>query len=155
MSQKKYTPGALKKAVEKYFKSISREVPVTERKATGKKDAYGHDVFTDVPVRNGLGEEMFRTEYLVPPTVLGLCLYLGIHRDTWNSYCNNPAYSDTTTHARGRMQCWREEALHTRKDVRGLIWDLENNYGYREQNYPAASGKTVEELLAEEGDVGF
>ncbi|MGM9601407.1 MAG: terminase small subunit [Faecousia sp.] len=155
MAEKKYTPRALKKAVAMYFASISRNVAVTERKPTGAKDSYGHEVFEDVPVKNGLGEEMFRTEYLVPPTVLGLCLYLGIHRDTWNSYCRNPEYSDTTTHARGRMQCWREEELHTRKEVRGLIWDLENNYGFKEQSHPAATGKTVEELLAEEGELTF
>lgn len=155
MAEKKYKPGALKKAVERYFASISRVVPVTERKATGQKDSYGHDVYGDVPVCNGLGKALYRTEYLVPPTVVGLCLELKISRDTWNSYCNDPEYADTTTRVRGLMQCWREEALHTRKDVRGLIWDLENNYGYRERNHPAASGMTVEQYLAKEGELEF
>lgn len=155
MAEKKYTPGALKKAVERYFASISRVMPVMEKVKTDRLDKYGHPEFEDRPVCNGLGEEMYRTEYLVPPTVVGLCLALKISRDTWNSYCNDPEYADTTTRVRGLMQCWREEALHTRKDVRGLIWDLENNYGYKERNHPAASGKTVEQYLAEEGELDF
>ena len=35
---KKYTPEKLDRAVKRYFKSISREITVTERKPTGDKD---------------------------------------------------------------------------------------------------------------------
>ena len=56
---KKYTKKGLEKAVEGYFASISRD----EREA-------------------------WEAEYKRPPTVSGLCLYLGIDRSTWRNYAD-------------------------------------------------------------------
>lgn len=148
-----YTPVQLAKAVVKYFASISRIVPVTEEVATDKRDAYGHVVYEKRTVCNALGEEFCREEFLVPPTVLGLCQFLGIHRDTWASYCKDEEYSDTTSYVRGRLQCWREEQLLTRKDIAGIKFDLENNYGYREKKQVQVGGN-LEELLRELGEDG-
>ena len=133
---KKYSPAGLGKAVELYFNSISREVPATERVDSGKRDAKGHIIWESKPIINKLGEQMTLTEYIVPPTVGGLCAFLGIHRSTWTEWCDSklhPEFSDTTTYARGRMRAWREEQLLIRKDVKGIIFDLQNNYGYSEK----------------------
>ena len=148
-----YTPEQLAKAVAMYFASITRRVAVTEEVATDRRDAYGHVVYEQKPVRNALDEPLYREEFLVPPTVLGLCLYLRIHRDTWASYCKDEEYSDTTSYVRGRLQCWREEQLLTRKDIAGIKFDLENNYGYREKQQIQVGGN-LEELLKELGDEG-
>lgn len=148
-----YTPAQLAKAVVRYFAGITRRVAVTEKVATDRKDAYGHVVYEDRPVCNALGKEFYREEFLIPPTVLGLCQFLGIHRDTWASYCKNEEYSDTTSYVRGRLQCWREEQLLTRKDIAGIKFDLENNYGYREKQQIQVGG-SLEELLRELGDEG-
>lgn len=132
---RKYTPNTLKKAVNGYFDSISRLVPLTEKRDTGRKDRDGHVIYEEVPVLNRLGVQATVLEYLVPPTVGGLCEHLGIHRSTWADYCDaqlHPEFSDTTTHARGRMRAWLEEQLLTRKDVKGIVFDLQNNYGYVE-----------------------
>ncbi len=63
---RKYTERTLKRAVEEYFDSITREVGLTEKVDTGKKDADGHKVFENVPVINKRGEQVKITEYLVP-----------------------------------------------------------------------------------------
>lgn len=126
----------LRKAVNAYFDSISRIVPVLEKVDSGKLDDHGHVIYDMIPVKNRLGEEMTRLEYLVPPTVGGLCEYLGIHRSTWADWCDStrfPEFSDTTSRARGRMRAWLEEQLLTRKDVKGIVFDLQNNYGYSEK----------------------
>ena len=133
---KKYGVKSLAKAVERYFLSITRDVPVLEKRDSGKKDDKGHVIYEHVPVVNKLGEQAVITEYIVPPTVGGLCAVLGIHRSTWAEYCDpelHPEFSDTTTRARGRLREWREEQLLTRKDVKGIIFDLQNNYGYSEK----------------------
>ncbi len=133
---KSYTKKTLAEAVERYFASITRTVAVKERVDTGERDKMGHVIYTMAPVINNLGEEMLVTEYIVPPSVAGLSEYLGIHRSTWAEYCDPveyPEFSDTTTRARGRMRAWREEQLVTRKDVKGIIFDLQNNYGYSEK----------------------
>lgn len=133
---KKYTERTLRKAVEAYFDSITREVAMTEKVDTGRKDADGHKIFENVPVINKRGEQVKITEYLVPPTVGGLCEHLGIHRSTWAEYCDenaHPEFSDTTTRTRGRMREYLEQQLLIRKDVKGVIFSLQNNYGYTER----------------------
>lgn len=133
---KKYTKKSLDEAVNRYFASITRTVTVTERVETGKKDSKGHMIYERRPVINSLGEETKVLEYIVPPTVGGLCAYLGIHRSTWADYCDpklHSEFSDTTTRARGYLRAWLEEQLLTRKDVKGIIFDLQNNHGYSEK----------------------
>lgn len=151
---KKYTPEKLAKAVGKYFKSISREATVTEKKPTGKKDDMGHMIYEEVPVINSLGKEMKVTQYLIPPTVGGLCAFLSIHRDTWNAYCNDPAYSDTTTYAQGRMHAYLEQEMLTRpgKDLKGVLFNLENNYGYKER--VEMTNDTMESFLQKQLEEG-
>ena len=68
---RKYTPNTLKKAVNGYFDSISRLVPLTEKRNTGRKDSDGHVIYEEVPVLNRLGVQATVLEYLVPPTVGG------------------------------------------------------------------------------------
>lgn len=134
--EKKYTPKSLEKAVGNYFMSISRTQPVTEPVWTGELDERGHKVYELQPVMNDLGEIMTHREYAIPPTVSGLCQYLGIHRATWARYCDPeqyPEFCDTTTRARGCLRAYLEEQLLIRKDVRGIIFDLQNNHGYAEK----------------------
>ena len=135
---RKYTPEELDRAVKQYFKSITRKVKLTEQRPTGKKDKMGHEVYVTVPVTNLLGKEVFVTEYLVPPTVGDLSAALGIHRSTWHDYCDpekHPEFSDTTTQALGRIHAYLERESLTRsgKDLKGVIFNLENNFGYKER----------------------
>lgn len=132
------SPKKFDEAVERYFLSITRQVTVTEQKATGNRDDKGHVIYEAVPVINSLGEETKVTEYIVPPSVYDLYTYLGISESTWNNYCDpekHPEFLGTITRARGRMRAWNEMQLLTRsgKDLKGIIFNLENNYGYREK----------------------
>lgn len=134
--EKKYTAKRLREEVDRYFKSVSRTAPVTEQVPTGELDERGHKIYEAQPVMNDLGEMMTHKEYVIPPTVSGLCEFLGIHRSTWANYCDpekHPEFFDTTTRARGCMRAYLEEQLLTRKDVRGIIFDLQNNHGYSEK----------------------
>ena len=135
---KKYTKRKLDEAVENYFKSISRQVTLTEKKPTGKKDKMGHEIYEDVPVKNALGQEMTVTEYLIPPSVLELSAFLGIHRSTWDNYCDHeqhPEFFDTTERAMGRIHAYlvRESLTRQGKDLKGVLFNLENNFGYKER----------------------
>lgn len=140
--RKKYTQRTLEQAVRRYFASISRERTITERVDSGRKDSSGHVIWNTVPIKNLLGEEMKVIEYMVPPTVGGLCSYLGIHRSTWHEYSNkskHPELAAITGWAKSQMQAWLEEQLVTRRDVRGVVFDLENNYGYGDRDSDAGS----------------
>lgn len=131
-------PGKLERAVEKYFKSITREIRLTENKPTGQKDKDGHMIYEQVEIINGLGKPVTVTEYIVPPSVFDLCEFLKISESTWNNYCDpqkHPEFLGTITRTRGRMRAWNEQQLLTRsgKDLKGIIFNLENNYGYKER----------------------
>ena len=131
-------PKKLEKAIDKYFKSITREKVLTEAVATNKKDKDGHVIYEQRVIVNGLGKEMTVTEYIIPPSSYELCLFLGISESTWNNYCDaqkHPEFLGPTTRARGRMRAWNERELLTRsgKDLKGIIFNLENNYGYKER----------------------
>lgn len=159
--QRKYrTDRALRKAIERYFQSISRESVVTELVETGKLDRYGHPVKEPRPVVNGLGEEMRRREFFVPPTVGGLTRALGISRDTWARYCDweeNPEFGEVTAWAREVLRSYLEEELLTRegKNIQGVVFTLQNGYGMSEKTTVelgpraarAAAGADREELL--------
>lgn len=148
----------LRRAVEKYFNSITREREMTEKRDTGMRDDKGHVIYEDVVVLNKLGKPLKVTDYIVPPTVGDLCDALGITRETWREYCDrekHPEFSDTTTRARGRMMSWNERELLTRegKDCKGIIFNLENNYGYREQQSIDVHG-SLENYLAQAAESG-
>ncbi len=136
--RKEYTPETLKRAVNRYFASITRTVTVKESVPTGRYDAKGHAIFEMVPVLNSLGKETRVTEYIEPPTIGGLAEFLGIHRSTWDNYCDNeknPEFFDTTTCVRGRIHAYLERESLTRagKDLKGVLFNLENNYNYCER----------------------
>ena len=106
--------GALEAAVAGYFRSISRTVTAEERGA---------------PILTDGGEPIRFREYVVPPTVWGLCEYLGISRATWECFCDpqrHPEFRSAAALARDLMQDWSQRALLSRKDVRGLIYILQN-----------------------------
>lgn len=134
---KKYTKKALKETVDRYFASISREVTITEQVTTGKKDSYGHEIYETVPVKNSLGEVATCVEFLVPPTLTGLCLQLGINSSTWSRWSDPekyPEYGEIIEDVRQRMIVWRQEQVLTRKHIAGLIWDMETNWGAKQKD---------------------
>jgi len=121
---KKYgSKKALAEAVERYFHSISRTVPAL--------DALGQ------PICNDDGDEIKLTEYLRPPSVSSLCLYLGIDRSTWQNYCDtkqHPEFKAITSETRARIEAYLEEELLTRtKGVQGIIFNLQNNFGWKQK----------------------
>lgn len=126
----------LSKAVDDYFRRISRTEVVKEPVGTGRLDRYGHEVVEMVPVCNDDGEEIKQRVFYVPPTRGGLCSHLRISRDTWKRYCNreaNPEFAEITEWAEDQLINWRDGQLHERDDkhIKGLLHDLEANY-YRD-----------------------
>lgn len=151
---KKYrSDKALREAVEGYFAGISRTVNVMEERKTGEKDSWGHFVKEWVPVCNDRGEVVRAREFVIPPTVGGLCTHLQISRETWSKYCDkelNPQFEETTTWARGVLRGYLEGQLLTRggKDLKGVIFSLQNNYGYAEKRTVELGPKAAQAVAA-------
>lgn len=138
--KKAYTEKTLRAAVKKYFSSITRTVELTEKVDSGCKDDKGHVIWETVKITNDLGKVATVTEYLVPPTVGSLCRHLKINASTWSRWSDPkkyPEFEEIIEDVMERMTTWRKEQVVLRKDVKGLIWDLETNYGCgKDQNGP-------------------
>ncbi len=149
-----FTPRSLEEAVDRYFASIRRTVTATERVETGPK------TFEERPILSDTGEPIRYREYVVAPTVWGLCEALGITPTEWNRFCDreeHPELQAAVQRASGLMREWKEQTLLTRKDVRGLIYHMQNHMGGLDA-VPAGSaleGMSLAEkgsLLEETGD---
>lgn len=157
---KKYkTARALQKAVDAYFDGITREKPLTEMVPTGALDKYGHPVCEPKKVLNRLGNPVMVEEFLLPPSVGDLARFLGIHRSTWYDYCDpdkHPEFSDTTTQALGRIHAYLERESLTRegKNLKGVIFNLENNFGYKERLEVQGGVEAFLRKLQDEGEGG-
>ena len=153
---KSYTPEQLRRAADKYFRSISRRREVTEQVPTGARDENGHAVFVTVPVINQLGKPVRVTEFLEPPTVAGLCEALHIHRSTWALWTDGERYpemAEVTDAIRERLRAWNERELLTRpgKDIRGIVFNLQQNYGWSGEKVQMECGTgALETFLREE-----
>ncbi|MBQ3529544.1 MAG: hypothetical protein IJA47_03520 [Oscillospiraceae bacterium] len=151
---KAYTPRTLRKAVDRYFASISRVVEVKEPIPTGQLDKYGHPIVEYVPVENSLGEKVFTTEYLIKPSRAGLARFLGIHRSTWDNYRDQPEtypeFQEIVEDAEDKIFAWTHEQLLSRsgRDVKGIVVELEHSWGYKQDRREEASaGAKLEDFL--------
>lgn len=74
-------------------------------------------------------------EYKRPPTVTGLALFLGTNRQTIINYEEKSEYFDAIKEAKTRCEQWVEESALTNKaNATFSIFNLKNNYGWKERN---------------------
>lgn len=134
--KKGYSPKELRDAVERYFASVCRTVAAEDRNGE--------------PLLNDSGEVIRRVQYVVPPSINGLCLFLGIGRAEWAGYRDaekDPELARVAELAEKRIEVYLESELVTRgSGVQGLIFNLQNNYGYR-RGGDAAKGEVRRDPL--------
>lgn len=127
------SPLALKKAINKYFASISREIEITEMKWNGKYDDKGKPVYEPQTVLNMLGEPAKKVEYIVKPSIQGLCTSLGICKDTWAEYSKREGYAEVCAAAKLEMERDRVDRLGSGKGDQGIEFDLTYNFGWKKE----------------------
>ena len=130
LAEKKSGKAKLQTDVDRYFRSISREVLLTETAETGETDEKGKPITEKRAVLNALGETVYVTEYLLPPTRQGLLHYIGLTAEEWHALAGTARHRRTVQEAEERLVDWRFRQILTLpgKDIRGLIFDLEQNY---------------------------
>lgn len=80
------------------------------------------------------------TEPPKPPTVSGLCYYLGFDdRGALAEYEKRPEFSRTIKRVRARIEEYLETALHG-NNVTGVIFNLKNNFGWKDKSEKEVSG---------------
>ena len=69
-----------------------------------------------------------------PYTVIGLCNFLGICRETFSQYQKDRRFSDATRSAKSRCEAWLEEhAINGETQPLVSIFSLKNNYGWKDK----------------------
>jgi len=99
-----------------------------------------------------------------PYTITGLALALGTSRETLLDYEktyadrtdieNAKEYSDAIKEAKMRCHEWVEDYLFTGKNQVGAIFNLKNNYGWRDKSELEHSGGLQVQVVNYEGGVG-
>lgn len=142
------TPAALRRAVEKYFKNISRRVKLTEMVDSGERTNKGKPIMRERDVLDANGRVIWHTVYWRAPTVAGLCDALGISRVTWEHYARMDGYCEEVDWAKQKIEAWLEQELVSRdRGVDGIKFNLQNNFGWRERSDVQING-SIEEYLA-------
>lgn len=134
MGQKRYSPKALKKGIREYFDSVSRTVTAREAVDSGKRDEKGHVIYDYIDIVNDAGEPIRYREYVVPPTITALCRFLGISRETWRKYMEDDGELGTAARgAKEQIEEYLETQLYREKQVQGIMFNLQHNYGWKER----------------------
>ena len=75
-----------------------------------------------------------------PYTITGLCLVLDICMDTLLEYTKNEEFSDTIKKAKLKVENYLEKHLITDNSTTGIIFNLKNNFGWKDKQELEHSG---------------
>lgn len=76
-----------------------------------------------------------------PYTVTGLCLALDITRETLSEYSKKDEFSDTIKKAKLKVENYLEKSLVTTGPATGIIFNLKNNFGWKDKQEIEHSGE--------------
>ena len=136
---KKYTAKSLAQGVKEYFDTLSYETPAMISTPTGEVDEEGRLKFITkllyLPGEEvGIpGAPVTVRQWLRPPSLAGLCLRLGISRETWSSYGQDEKLCGVVEQARAVMEDYWTAQLNG-KGAAGARFALSSNYGWRERH---------------------
>ena len=176
------TTRMLDKRIKDYFESITSErpmlrmVPELKEDADGKLcevlDEFGHTKMVFEPVIAKNGKQAIETIWIRPPSIIDLCLHLGVDRTTFYRWCNpddpegeTEEFRNIATHARGRIEAYLTARTEDKNAARGAIANLEANFGWKRkkeigldeqtQRAVAMTAMTTEDKLAALREMGI
>lgn len=118
----------LENLIEAYFQSCWKQ----------KIDMFGNPIF--VKDKRGKKTEEKVMYQFKPYTITGLALAIGTTRETLIDYEKKDKFSDTIKRAKQMCQGYAEESLYIGKNPTGAIFNLKNNYGWKDKTETEHSG---------------
>lgn len=112
------TVESLSYQIDRYFNSIS----------------YDEQAINEIgdPILDREGNHIVKINYVSPPSVLGLCLFLDIDRVTLADYQSKEGFSCTIQKAKTKIEQYLADQLHRPTQVAGIIFNLKNNFGWKD-----------------------
>lgn len=123
---------ALKQRIDDYFNSITINKPRVQYVTIGYEDDEKKiPIVEERPVLNNSGEQVIDTVYFENPSVIGMCLFLGLHKETLRLYEKEEKYFATIKSAKHKIEKYLEsELFRGQGQVTGIIFNLKNNFGW-------------------------
>lgn len=129
------TPEELQAKIDEYYKSCWEQ----------KIDMFGNPVFEKD--RNGQKTEKPVMVQFKPYTITGLAVFLDTSRETLINYEQKDGFFDTIKAAKEKCHAYAEESLFVGKNPSGAIFNLKNNYGWKDQNQTQLTGDKENPLI--------
>lgn len=86
-----------------------------------------------------------------PYTVTGLCIALDITRETLSQYEKTEVFSDTIKKAKQKVENYLEVFLYG-SNVTGVIFNLKNNFGWKDKSETVNVNTTYEDYIKKVAD---
>ena len=111
----------LQKLIDRYFRSCW----------TQKLDMFGAPIF----IKDSKGKKTDKKVVVQsrPYTIVGLAIAIGTTRETLLDYEKKDEFSDTIKRAKQMCHGYAEESLYMGKNPTGAIFNLKNNYGWKDK----------------------
>jgi len=133
------SPEDMQAKIQHYFDSITITEPVYDYVVTGK-DKKGKNVMEKVPKLNNAGEQIYKTSYIETPGIIAMCRHIGTQRETLNQYKRKEGFKEVIESAKERIEQYLEEQLYRNTQVTGIIFNLKNNFGWKDQQHLEHTG---------------
>ena len=113
MRHKKYKSAEeLEKGIDEYFDQMT----------------YKHDTGHT----NAKGDAIIEYRYALTPSIVAMCIYLGISRPTLATYEKDEKYKTVIRGAYDRIEVYLINQLDTQSQSTGTIFNLKCNYGWQD-----------------------
>lgn len=133
--RKKYeTAEKLSRAVSRYFNSIMYDKPMLDE--NGEQ------------IKALSGEPIVIKAYAEPPSIQNLCVFLGIDTSTWDNYREDERLKWVCNDTKLRIEAYLVGEVNKRDRPQGVIFNLENNFGWKKKKEVELGDKTAHALSA-------
>lgn len=151
------TPQELQEKIAAYFaecdphmEEITEWVEARNKDGTLKKDESGMNYLVEV-THKVLTKQ-------IPYTITGLAIFLGTSRETINEYSEKEGFVDSIKAAKDKCESYAEKMLYMANNVTGTIFNLKNNYGWKDKSEVDNTGEVThkwEDLTDEQLDAAL
>jgi len=118
---------------------VGRPMQYTKESLKTKVDEYFNSCYITEKDKEGIETKI----NIKPLTVLSMCLYLDISRETLSRYMDNEDFSDTLKKAKMKIESYAEDYLFTSKNPAGVIFNLKNNFNWKDKQEIETTNKTI------------
>ncbi|MGL5351966.1 MAG: terminase small subunit [Clostridium sp.] len=94
----------------------------------------------------GYDEDLEMDTILIPPSINGLAEHLKMHRSTLHRYGEKEEYKEIIADARGQIEKYLEESLNMGFAGATTIFNLKNNFGWKDKTEVDTNINTVAKL---------